>query len=284
LAVDPGIAGLELGPWTKSWTADDCMLYALGVGCGWDDLEYVTENSEGVALRVLPTFAVRVGIAGPGFSFTQLGDVPLESIVHGDQRIEVFGAIPTSGTVVVRGRIVGVYDKGSGALVVTEWDSSDAESGELRFRTSTGLFLRGQGGFGGPRGPSPVGGPVGPPEREPDRVVTHETLPIQTLLYRLSGDHNRIHSDPWFARRAGFEQPILMGLLTFGYAGRALVAVACDGDPARLRVMEGRFSKPGYNGDRLATSVWIEADGDGWFATSNDRGDVLLDRGRFTRA
>ncbi len=75
-----------------------------------------------------------------------------------------------------------------------------------------------------------------------------------------------------------------MGLLTFGYAGRALVSAACDGDPARLRVMEGRFSKPGYNGDRLVTSVWIEADSGGWYATSNDRGDLLLDRGRFALA
>jgi acyl dehydratase len=278
--VDLSIVGREYGPWEKSWTTDDVMLYALAVGCGFDDLSFVTENSEGTALQVLPTFAVRVGIAGPGFSFADLGTVPMESIVHGEQRIELAGPIPPSGTVRVTGRVASIHDKGSGALVVTEWDSVDSSTGARRFTTRTAFFLRGQGGFGGGSGASDDA--VAIPEREPDRVVGFETSPDQTLLYRLaSGDHNRIHSDPYFAGLAGFDRPILMGLGTMGFAGRALLRALCDGDPGRLRAIEGRFAAPGYPGDTLSTEIWVDDGGGGaTYRTVTQRGDVVLDRGR----
>lgn len=283
MAVDLGIVGREYGPWEKSWSRDDVMLYALAIGCGWDDLRFVTENSEGIDLEVLPTFAVKVGIAGPGFSFDDFGEVPMESIVHGEQRIELAGPIPVEGSVLVSGRIADVRDKGSGALVVTEWDAVDAASGEPRFWTRTSFFLRGLGGFDDEhRDKSVQPQPKPQPDRAPDRVVAHETTPTQTLLYRLaSGDHNRIHSDPRFARAAGFDRPILMGLGTLGFAGRALLEAVCDGDPARMRAIEGRFAAPAHPGDTLETAVWADADGGGAsFVTTTHRGDVVLDRGR----
>lgn len=285
MAVDLGIIGREYGPWEKSWSRDDVMLYALALGCGWDDLRFVTENSEGIELEVLPTFAVKVGIAGPGFSFADLGDVPMESIVHGEQRIELAGPIPVEGSVSVSGRIADVIDKGSGALVVTEWDAVDATTGVARFTNRTSFFLRGLGGFGdGHRNTAsaPTSSAPSVPEREPDVVVSYETTTTQTLLYRLaSGDHNRIHSDPWFARAAGFDRPILMGLGTLGFAGRALLDAVCDGEPARLSAIEGRFAAPAHPGDTLETRVWSDADGAGaTFTTTTQRGDVVLDRGR----
>ena len=288
MAVDLTIVGREYGPWEKSWTRDDVMLYALALGCGWDDLRFVTENSEGVDLEVLPTFAVTVGIAGPGFSFDDFGDVPMESIVHGEQRIELAGAIPVEGSVRVTGRIADVVDKRSGALVVTEWDSVDATTGLPRFRTRTSFFLRGQGGFGDAHRAAaadlPIPSPT--PEHAPDDVVHHETSPTQTLLYRIaSGDHNRIHSDPVFARAAGFDRPILMGLGTLGFAGRALVASVCGGDPARVAAIEGRFAAPAHPGEILETLVWRDADGAGAsFVTRAAGGAVVLDRGRLELA
>ncbi len=294
MAVDLSIVGREYGPWEKTWTRDDVMLYALAVGCGWDDLRFVTENSEGIDLEVLPTFAVTVGIAGPGFSFDDFGEVPMESIVHGEQRIALSGPIPPEGSVRVSGRIAEVLDKGSGALVVTEWDAVDATTGTHRFTNRTSFFLRGLGGFDAERRPSGSGAgsgggsPTGsgalaaPPDRAPDHVVAHETAPTQTLLYRIaSGDHNRIHSDPWFAHAAGFDRPILMGLGSLGFAGRAALAAVCDGDPARLRAIEGRFASPAYPGDVLETALWVDADGAGaTYVTRTQRGEVALDRGR----
>lgn len=281
--MDLSIIGREYAPSEKSWSANDAMLYALAVGCGWDDLRFVTENSEGIDLEVLPTFAVTVGIAGPGFSFSDFGDVPMERIVHGEQRIELAGPIPPSGRVRVSGRIVDVFDKGSGALVVTEWDSVDAATGAECFTTRTSFFLRGLGGFGGARGPAATGSEQSASDdRGPDRVIAYETSATQTLLYRIaSGDHNRIHSDPVFARAAGFDRPILMGLGTLGFAGRAVLDAVCDGDPARLRVIEARFAAPAFPGDTLETAIWLDDDrGGATFATTTQRGDMVLDRGR----
>ncbi|HUV10612.1 MAG TPA: MaoC/PaaZ C-terminal domain-containing protein [Acidimicrobiia bacterium] len=284
MSVDLGVMGREYGPWEKSWTCDDVMLYALAVGCGWDDLRFVTENSEDIDLEVLPTFAVKVGIAGPGFSFADFGDVAMESIVHGEQRIEFAGPIPVEGSVRVAGRITDVRDKGSGALVVTEWEAVDAATGAPRFTNHTSFFLRGLGGFGDAhRDGSRESTPARPrPDRPPDRVVAYETAPTQTLLYRLaSDDHNRVHSDPRFARAAGFDRPILVGLGTLGFAGRALLDAMCDGDPARMRAIEGRFAAPAHPGDTLETAMWLDADGAGaTFTTTTQRGDVVLDRGR----
>ena len=115
------------------------------------------------------------------------------------------------------------------------------------------------------------------------------TLPFQTLLWRHAGnDPNRLHFDPAVAQRAGFDAPILMGLNTFGFAGRALVQSMCGAAPERLRSIEGRFAAPGYNGDVLTAEIWsgegVGADARGnrlaLYRVVNQRGDVLLDRGR----
>jgi acyl dehydratase len=151
----------------------------------------------------------------------------------------------------------------------------------------SGIFIRGEGGFGGPRGP---GSPWERPDRAPDHVLVRETRPEQALLYRLSGDRNPLHADPKFAARGGFARPILHGLCTYGVTGRALLRVLCDGDPARFRSMSGRFSRPVLPGEPLTVSIWL-ADDDGGgagqaalFQTSGPDGAVVIDRGllRFT--
>ena len=95
-------------------------------------------------------------------------------------------------------------------------------------------FIRGEGGWGGDRGPS-GGGRV--PRPDPDHSVTYPTRPDQALLYRLSGDRNPLHSDPKFAAMGGFDQPILHGLCSFGFTGRALLHALCGSDPDRFGSM-----------------------------------------------
>lgn len=65
----------------------------------------------------------------------------------------------------------------------------------------------------------------------------------QALIYRLSGDRNPLHSDPWFATQlAGFPKPILHGLCTYGVAGRALVAELGGGVAANITSIAARFT------------------------------------------
>ncbi len=267
-------------PVTRSWTSTDCLLYALGVGAGALDptgyeLEYTTENSAEVEQRVLPTFATIVGLGGAGRS--SLGTFDPAMLVHGEQSIEMHGAIPPTGTVTTTGTVAGIFDKGSGALVVLESDSVDATTGERRFSSRSALFIRGEGGFGGDRGPSSS---AAPPEGEADEVVSYTTRPDQALLYRLSGDRNPLHSDPVFAKRAGFDRPILHGLCTYGFTGRALLHTLCGSDPTRFRSMHARFSRPTFPGDTLTVSMWVGA-GEAAFRTENQRGETVIDGGRF---
>ena len=127
--------------------------------------------------------------------------------------------------------MTGIYDKGSGALVVSENQAVDAATGEPLVTARSGTFIRGEGGFGGDRGASE---PWRCPTGAPDHQVDSETRPEQALLYRLSGDRNPLHADPQFAARGGFARPILHGLCTYGFTGRALLHALCDGDPARF--------------------------------------------------
>jgi acyl dehydratase len=199
-------------------------------------------------------------------------------LVHAEQAFELHRPLPVAGTVRTTSTVTGIYDKGSGALVVTENVAVDAATGEPLVTSRGGTFIRGEGGFGGPRGSEP---PWELPDRAPDHQVVRETRPEQALLYRLSGDRNPLHVDPKFAARGGFSQPILHGLCTYGVTGRGLLSALCDGDPARFRSMSGRFSRPVLPGEPLTVSVWLAGDGEtALFQTARADGTVVIDRGR----
>ena len=264
-------------PAETSWDSKDAILYALGVGSGTDEQAFVTENSIDLDQEVLPTMAVVIPAIGGGMS--NLGDFNWAMLVHGEQGVRLHRPIPVSGTVSSQTEITGIYDKGKGALVVMETRSTDVATGEPLFDTMMSAFIRGEGDFGGDRGPS---GPQNvPPERAPDHSVTYSTRPDQALLYRLSGDRNPLHSDPKFAALAGFDRPILHGLCTFGFTGRALLHTLCDSDPSRFTSMDGRFSSPVFPGESLTVNMWVDGD-EAVFQTTGDDGRVVLDAGKCT--
>src|SRR3954463_4934260 len=283
MPINHDAVGATSEPAERSWNSKDALLYAVGVGAGVPDaldpaeLPFTTENSKDVQQQVLPTMAVILG-AGGGGAMAAIGQFNFAMLVHAEQAIELHRPIPVQGRVRTTGKLTGIYDKGSGALVATEAESVDAETGEPMFTTRSAVFIRGEGGWGGDRGPS--GGRNQPPEREPDHVVTYETRPEQALIYRLSGDRNPLHSDPEFAKMASFDRPILHGLCTYGFTGRALLHALCGSDPARFRSMEGRFSKPVMPGDTLTVSMWVDGN-EAIFRTSVD-GTTVLDNGLCT--
>ncbi len=283
MGLDHSVVGVSTEPQVRSWDGKDAMLYAVGVGAGLDDplreLEFTTENCEGIEQKVLPTFGVLVAQARTGRS---LGDFDRAMLVHAEQAFQLHRPLPVAGTVRATSTVTGIYDKGSGALVVTENVAVDAATGEPLVTARSGMFIRGEGGFGGERG---SGLPWERPDREPDYRIVQQTRPEQALIYRLSGDRNPLHVDPKFAARGGFSRPILHGLCTYGFTGRALLHALCGSDPARFRSMSGRFSRPVLPGERLTVSIWLADDlaGDGdtaFFQTTRQDGAVVIDRGR----
>lgn len=262
------------------WTSKDAILYALGVGAGTpralSELSFTTENSHDVVQQVLPTFAVLfVGqVEGP-----RLGEFDVSQVLHAEQSIRLARALPAHGRVRVTSRVAGITDKGSGALVSVESSVFDTSSNHLVAEASFGFFVRGEGGFGGePSTSDSWERPDGPA----DHVVMYETRTDQALLYRLSGDRNPLHSDPWLAQMVGFDQPILHGLCTYGFTGRALLHTLCGSDPEAFRAMSARFASPVLPGDELAVHIWDDGDTARFVTKVGDT--VVLDRGVFTRA
>jgi acyl dehydratase len=278
MSLDHTLIGEAGDPRERSWTSTDSLLYAIGVGAGLGDplreLEFTTENSEGIGQKVLPTYGVLLAQAGASRS---LGDFDRAMLVHAEQYVELHQPLPVAGTLRATATVTGIYDKGSGALVESESVAVDAATGEPMITTRSSTFIRGEGGFGGDRGTAE---PWQLPDRAPDHKVVEQTRPEQALLYRLSGDRNPLHVDPKFAARGGFSRPILHGLCTYGVTGRVLLHELCGGDPARFISMGGRFSAPVLPGESLVVSIWADADGSAAFQTAKDDGTVVIDRGR----
>jgi acyl dehydratase len=283
MPIDPSAVGATSPPVRRSWTSKDAILYALGVGAGavdpLDELQFTTENTNGVTQQVLPTMAVVLGGGGAG-AIGSIGSFNPAMLVHGEQSFELHAPIPVEGEVETVGEITGIYDKGKGAVVEIRSTSTDVAAGSPLFTTTMSAFIRGEGGFGGDRGPS---GPKNvAPDRDPDHTVAYVTRSDQALLYRLSGDRNPLHSDPSFAAMGGFDRPILHGLCTYGFTGRGLLHALCGGDPTRFTSMEGRFSSPVLPGERLTVRMWETGPGEAVFQTTGDDGRVVLDGGRAT--
>lgn len=256
MPIDLAAVGRTSGPNPIRWNARDSIIYSLGVGAGSADpvaeLAFTTENTTGVPQQVLPTFSMVVNSRGAPIP---IGEFDRTRSVHGEQSLVQYEPLDPNGEGVSISSVEAIHDKGSGALVVRQ-TVLKATDGRLLATYRTGQFIRGEGGFGGDPGPKLD---WSAPDREPDRTIEQQTRADQALLYRLSGDRNPIHTDPAMARRAGFAKPILHGMCTFGFVGRAILSLA-DHDPGRFRSMRARFSAPVLPGETLRTLFWTDGD------------------------
>ena len=281
MPLNPDAVGSTSEPVEASWTSKDALLYAVGVGAGHEELTFTTENTNEVDQQVLPTFPVVVGW-GRGSAMGNIGTFNPALLVHGQQAVTLHRPIPVEGTVTLTSEVTGMYDKGKAAVVATE-TTAVLDDGELLYTNASSVFIRGEGGWGGDRGPT---GPRNvPPERAADNSVSYVVPRDQAFVYRLSGDRNPLHTDPSFAAMGGFDTPILHGLCTYGYTGRALLHALCGGDPARFGHIEGRFASPVFPGEQLTIDMWSTADGEAVFTTSAAAVDdpstsrVVIDQG-----
>ncbi|CAJ1495573.1 MaoC family dehydratase [[Mycobacterium] burgundiense] len=268
--------GAELDPVEFSWTSSDIQLYHLGLGAGAApldprELRYLTDNTP----QVLPTF----GNVAQSFHLTEPPtvqfpgiDIELSKVLHASEGISVPGPIPPAGTATAVTRFTEIWDKGKAAVIWSE-TTATAPDGTLLWTQKRSIFARGEGGFGGDRGPSTSNTP---PDRAPDLELDVATLPQQALLYRLCGDRNPLHSDPEFAAAAGFPKPILHGLCTYGMTCKALVDRVLDADVAAVGSYSARMAGVVFPGETLRVSAWKNDGGYLGVVTAPERGDEVV--------
>lgn len=261
MPIDLDVAlGSELDPVDFSWSSTDVQLYHLGLGAGGNpmdprELRYLLDGTP----QVLPTFSSVAATfhmtAPPEVKFPGI-DIELSKVLHGSEAVTVPGPVPASGSGRARTRFTEIWDKGKAAVIVSETAVTDL-AGRPLWSTKRSIFARGEGGFGGERGPSSS---TTTPQREPDYVIDIPVLPQQALLYRLCGDRNPLHSDPDFASAAGFPKPILHGLCTYGMTCKALVDTLLEADASRVGRYGARFAGVVFPGETIRANVWEAGD------------------------
>jgi len=253
MALNTDVVGDETDALVHSLTWKDAVLYALGVGATKDELDYLYE---GRGPKVLPTYAVIPAFAAMDDLFDKTGG-DLLGVVHGAQSITLHRPFIAGEKLFTTGKVAGIYDMKRMGQAIFTTETKDGAGG-LVCETEWLILFRNDGGFGGERPPKSFRNRK--PDRDPDFEVSEKTSEEQALLYRLSGDLNPLHADPAIGEKAGFGQPILHGLCTYGYAGRALLQEICGGDPAKLKGLRGQFRKPVWPGETLITRGWREGD------------------------
>lgn len=253
-------------PLPHRYDADDCILYALGVGAGLsddaalgDEVGYLYEE----ALTALPSM-VSV-IAYPGFWMRDaVHGIDWRKVVHGEQRITLHRPLATSAAVYSRSRVARITDKGvqSGAVVVTERTLFEQATDQPLARIEQVNVCRGDGGYSGgdsTRSDAPLPAIARPPERGPDHCVVVPTSRNQAAIYRLTGDRNPLHIDPHSARLAGLPAPILHGAALAGLVSRVLLMPPQPAD-AFLSRLDIRFSGVAYPGRAVIVERWHDHD------------------------
>lgn len=273
--VDVALAA-EPQPVEFSWNSSDVQLYNLALGAGSDpmdpgELRYLTDG----APQVLPTFSSVAATfhmtEPPAVSYPGV-DIELGRVLHGSEAVTVSGPLPASGTARAVTRFTDIWDKGKAAVLVSQTEVTDLDGNPL-WTLQRSIFARGEGGFGGDRGPSTSNTT---PDREPDFITDIAILPQQALLYRLCGDRNPLHSDPGFAAAAGFPRPILHGLCTYGMTCKALVDTLLDADASRVGSFGARFAGVVYPGETLRVSAWRQGDRYNGVVTAPARAGVTV--------
>lgn len=265
--------GKTWGPYEFAYSERDLIIYALGIGFTKQNLEYVYEGAKD--FKAFPTYGVILPSNAGAEAFLST-KANFAMVVHGEQGLQIHNPLPKGGTVQTTATLEGVYDKGSGALIVMRFDTRE-KGGAPVCTNWVSAFVRGSGGFGGPAQPKKEVPPI--PPRNPDFILDAQTDVNQAALYRMSGDRNPLHIDPAVAKMVGFQEPILHGLCTYGVVCRRFVQEVLKGDSGKVKSYSARFSSPVIPGEKLQVKVWQANPGLFLLEAYNAKGEAVIRNG-----
>jgi acyl dehydratase len=201
-------------------------------------------------------------------------------VVHGEQDMVFHRPLVPGQLLRSRAAPIGVQVRPSGTTLVVKTESR-SEDGELVNEQWMTSFFRG------------VSEGEGAGEAPTEHKLTAEvkgTGPLSEVTYRLdedqtfryadaSGDHMPIHLDENVARAVGLPGIIIHGLCTMAFCSRAVIDEVAGGDPARLRRLAVRFSRPVLPGQEITTRFYDAGSGRYGFETVNPEGEAVVKDG-----
>ena len=273
MALNLESVGKTWGPYEFTYSERDLIIYALGVGFTKENLEFVYEGAKD--FKAFPTYGVILPSNAGAEAFLST-KANFAMVVHGEQGLQIHNPLPKGGTVQTTATLEGVYDKGSGALIVLRFDTRE-KGGAPVCTNWMSAFVRGSGGFGGPAQPKKDVPPI--PSKNPDFILDAQTEVNQAALYRMSGDRNPLHIDPAIAKMVGFKEPILHGLCTYGVVCRRFVQEVLKGDSGKVKSYSTRFSSPVIPGEKMQIKVWQANPNLYLLEVFNAKGDAVIRNG-----
>jgi acyl dehydratase len=256
---------------TRHYDQNDAIRFARGFGAGTGrqmahaDSPYL----RGGAGLPLPMIAVPLC---DGEFWQQHPDTGIawRQIIHAEESLTVHAPLPPQGTVRISQRIVDIFDRGEGkgAVMLQEQSLHDTD-GALLATIDVTTILRGDGGFGGK--PYQASRLQMPGDRPPDVLQELYSAVQGDAIFKLSADIAAASGAP-----AG--KSMMRGVGCFGTAGRAVLAMACDNQPARMKKLAVRYTGPMFTGELLRVEMWLAGPGRALFRmTAPERGAAVLD-------
>ena len=208
-------------------------------------------------------------------------------IVHGEQDMHFHQPLRPGQQLATAAEAFSIRVGRSGTRYTMKVRSEDVEGESLVLEQYVTMFIRGMsdGEAGGPDKPDHAF----PRDARSQPLGTFSVHVDEDQTYRYkaaSGDDNAIHVDPDVAKAVGLPGIIVHGLCTMAMTSQAVISMAAGGDPARLRRLAVRFSRPVFPGTDVVTSLFdagpdgdrhvyaFEAHSDGQLVISNGRAEV----------
>ena len=255
--MDARHAGHEFAPFTVHTDAWRLRFFAKATGqsdpaCTDFDAALAAGHP---ALPLPPTFLVclEMDAPDPNALLTLLRLDPSQRLLHAEQGFVYHRMAYCGDRLSFRQRLDQVYDKKGGALqfavrstrVTNQRDELVADLRHVLVAVHDAVPVpAATASTGAQDDTAPWDGADALPALETAAITRFDLA----LYAGASGDHNPVHVDIDFARRAGFDDVFAHGMLVMAHAARGLTAWAPQ---RRLRALHLRFQRITHVGDRL---------------------------------
>lgn len=270
---DLSLIGVENEPVTFTVESDRVIAYAEATN---DD---IAQHAAGEYAP--PVFAVVA--AFETLAATSVKPVPPEvlmRVVHGEQDFRFHAPIVPGQTLTSTASVIGITPKSSGVTVCVLAKTVDQDGKAIVDQYMTSFFRGAELAAGAGQPPPEHSFPDEVRASSPTATVVQTFDEDQTFRYGpAAGDPMPIHTDADLARAMGLPGIIIHGLCTMAFTSRAIIQTACPEDPARLKRLAVRFSKPCLPGEQITTAIWDRGNGVYVYETTNASGAAVIKDG-----